>query len=240
MHRNPDVNELIRLAPSFAHSVRDDVTFFRGVLQSVADDGSVSVDVQRKLEEINGRLGGVAQTARQFIQITDTDYRVAINARECILGLEPLLRRILGSHKLEMDIADDLWLLWADGEMQFAQILLYLVTNSSNAMRDIGTVLVRARNVTQGRNPDDKGSAADYVSIEVIDSGVGIPKEIVGRIFEPFVSVNGKPGSVSLASTEFIVRRLGGRICVESEVGVGTTFNVFLPRCTHDPKTQHG
>ena len=173
----------LRLLTACATTLRSFEAFYR------ASQTMVQCRRCTKLEEINGRLGGVAQTARQFIQITDTDYRVAINARECILGLEPLLRRILGSHKLEMDIADDLWLLWADGEMQFAQILLYLVTNSSNAMRDIGTVLVRARNVTQGRNPDDKGSAADYVSIEVIDLGVGIPKEIVGRIFEPFVTL---------------------------------------------------
>lgn len=183
---------------------------------------------------LNGHFGNIAQRVRQFIQITDADYTVAVNASNSIRGLEPLLLRILGRHKLQIDVAEDLWAIQAVSEMQFEQILLYLVTNSHNAMRDNDTVLLRARNVTEGKSgisPNEKDSGAEYVSIEVIDLGVGIASDIVGRIFEPFISVNGKPGSVSLASMNFAVRRLGGRISVESEVGKGTTVNVLLPRC---------
>jgi signal transduction histidine kinase len=222
MQRRSPVSELRRKAPEFAHSVRDDVMFFRDALENVAGDDAVPSDARHKLKELSARLGGVAQKARQFLQVTDTESRVAINARDSILGMESLLRRILGDHKLRMDLADDLWPIQADSEMQFAEILIYLVTNACKAIRDIGTVGVRARNVAEE-------SASEYVSIEVTDSGVGIPQDTLGHIFEPFVSVNGKPGSISLAHIEFVVRKLGGRIGVQSEVGQGTTFKVLLP-----------
>lgn len=234
MGKGPNLNELNRLAPAFAQGVRYDMLFFKEVMHDVAGDASIPTHARQKLEELSGHFGNIAQRATQFIQITNTDCRIGINAKHCIRNLMSLLQRILGGHKLHIDIPDDVWPIQVVSEAQFLEILIYLVTNSSNAMRETGTLLIRARNVTESKREagynDNNSTPTDFVSVEVIDSGVGIPKHIIDHILEPFISVNGTPGSVTLASINFVVKQLGGRVRVDSTIGKGTVVNVLLPR----------
>src|SRR4029078_4586538 len=74
--------------------------------------------------------------------------------------------------------------------------------------------------------------AADYVRIDVTDTGTGIPAEIVDKIFEPFFSTKevGKGNGLGLSTGSGIVKQTGGFVYVDSEAGEGTSFHIFLPR----------
>jgi two-component system cell cycle sensor histidine kinase/response regulator CckA len=154
---------------------------------------------------------------------------------EVLSDLTMLLRRLIGEKvQLEVVHGRDLWPVKVDIS-QFEQVIVNLAVNARDAMAEGGRLLVRTSNVTaeDNRNYAAKGMpAADYVLVEVSDSGSGIPPEIIDKIFEPFFSTKevGKGTGLGLSTVYGIVKQTGGFIYVESVVGRGTTFRIFLPR----------
>jgi len=132
----------------------------------------------------------------------------------------------------------DLWPVKTDLS-QFEQVIVNLAVNARDAMPDGGRLAVRVQNVTAAdcaRYPYKAMPAADYVLVEVSDTGTGIPPEIIDKIFEPFFSTKevGKGTGLGLSTVYGIVKQTGGFIFLESEVGRGTTFRIFLPRHVPD------
>jgi CheY-like chemotaxis protein len=121
---------------------------------------------------------------------------------------------------------------------QMRQILLNLVTNSSDALGDSsGTIEVCTRQVFLGHEEMPSLSAGvplpagSYVALEVSDTGCGMTEETVARIFDPFFTTKFTGRGLGLAAVLGIVRAHGGSIKVESEPGRGTKFRVLLPVC---------
>jgi PAS domain S-box-containing protein len=146
-------------------------------------------------------------------------------------------------------IADDVW----DGEIdegQISQVVNNLVINARHAMPRGGRLEVRCRN----REIDDRTALAvapgKYVEVTITDSGMGIPREHMGRIFDPFFTTKQQGSGLGLASAYSIVKKHGGDISVNSKLGRGTTFCVFLPAVaertakqspkTVDERVRHG
>jgi two-component system, cell cycle sensor histidine kinase and response regulator CckA len=150
-----------------------------------------------------------------------------------------LLRRLIGEKvKLDLVHGRDLWPVKVDVS-QFEQVIVNLAVNARDAMPDGGKLSVRTANVTSedAARLSYKGMpAADYVRIEVADTGTGIPAEIVDKIFEPFFSTKevGKGTGLGLSTVYGIVKQTGGFVYVDSEPGKGTSFHIFLPR--HRPE----
>ncbi len=118
---------------------------------------------------------------------------------------------------------------------QFEQVIVNLAVNARDAMPDGGKLIIRTANVTteDAAKLAYKGMpAADYVRIEVADTGTGIPADIRDKIFEPFFSTKevGKGTGLGLSTVYGIVKQTGGFIYVDSEPGQGTSFHIFLPR----------
>ncbi|MBU6296825.1 MAG: response regulator [Alphaproteobacteria bacterium] len=155
--------------------------------------------------------------------------------RDVIGELALMLRRLLREGvELELEHGVDLWPVHAD-EAQLSNAVINLVVNARDAMPKGGTVTIRTANET-ATTPAALGTAimpaGDYVRIEVADSGTGIPKEHLGKIFDPFFTTKpvGQGTGLGLATVYGIVKQTGGFITVDSEVGKGTTFRIYLPR----------
>jgi|GEM_PF-2111800 PAS domain S-box-containing protein len=121
----------------------------------------------------------------------------------------------------KIEIAGDLWNCDCDTD-QIGQVVHNLVVNARQASSGQGEVAVRARNVpAEGR----------LIAIEVEDHGVGIPAEVVDRVFDPFFSTRQAGSGLGLSVSHSIVKQHSGWIEVASEVGKGSTFTVYLPGC---------
>ncbi len=113
---------------------------------------------------------------------------------------------------------------------QFEQVLLNLVANARDAMPDGGVITVSAA-IEQSDEASADGAPATGVVVRVRDAGIGIPEDDLRHIFEPFFTTKA-PGlgtGLGLAMVDTIVRRAGGRVSVESGVGIGTTVAIHLP-----------
>ena len=154
---------------------------------------------------------------------------------DALSDLTMLLRRLIGEKvKLDLVHGRDLWPVKVDVS-QFEQVIVNLAVNARDAMSDGGKLTVRTANVgteAAGRLAYKGMPAADYVQIEVTDTGTGIPADIRDKIFEPFFSTKevGKGTGLGLSTVYGIVKQTGGFIYVDSEPGRGTSFHIFLPR----------
>jgi two-component system cell cycle sensor histidine kinase/response regulator CckA len=154
---------------------------------------------------------------------------------DALSDLTMLLRRLIGEKvKLDLVHGRDLWPVKVDVS-QFEQVIVNLAVNARDAMPDGGKLTVRTANVgaEEAGHLAYKGMpAADYVRIDISDTGTGIPADIVDKIFEPFFSTKevGKGTGLGLSTVYGIVKQTGGFIYVDSEADQGTSFHIFLPR----------
>lgn len=160
---------------------------------------------------------------------------------DALSDLTMLLRRLIGEKvKLDLVHGRDLWPVKVDVS-QFEQVIVNLAVNARDAMADGGKLTVKTSNLTtdESAHLSYKGMpAADYVRIDVSDTGTGIPAEIVDKIFEPFFSTKevGKGTGLGLSTVYGIVKQTGGFVYVDSAAGQGTSFRIFLPR--HRPELE--
>ncbi len=128
----------------------------------------------------------------------------------------------------EITIADDLWPVEAD-EGQMGQVLSNLIINASQAMQGEGTVIIAAENRHVRESEVPTLVAGEYLAISVADHGTGIPEEHRPRVFDPYFTTKAEGRGLGLAVSYSIVVNHGGAITLDSEVGRGTTFTVYLP-----------
>ena len=158
-----------------------------------------------------------------------------LDATEALAELLHLLRRLLGEAiELRLFHGRDLGLIRVDPG-QFDQVIINLAVNARDAMPGGGTLSIRTGTATFD-TPTQCGPEiipdGDYVMIEVSDTGTGISKEDIGRIFEPFFSTKqgGAGTGLGLSTVYGIVRQTDGFIVVDSALGEGATFTIYLPR----------
>jgi PAS domain S-box-containing protein len=136
--------------------------------------------------------------------------------------------------KVELNAPADLATVQVD-RAQLLQVFQNLIINAIQAMPGgSGNVWVTAGNVTLADNQIPPLAAGQYVAIEVRDNGSGIKPEHLDRIFDPFFTTKKTGTGLGLATVLSIVKRHGGQLGLDSELGVGTTFTVFLPRAEQE------
>jgi CheY-like chemotaxis protein len=140
-----------------------------------------------------------------------------------------LSRALRGDINVEMSFASDLWPVEVDvGELERA--VLNLSLNARDAMEHGGRIKM------VGKNATDRIGAA-FVSLSVSDDGIGMPAEVRARAFEPFFTTKevGKGSGLGLAQVYGFANQSGGRVEIDSTIGVGTTVTLLLPRSDNIP-----
>ena len=152
-------------------------------------------------------------------------------------GMRELLDRSLrGDVHVEFDFPEQLWPVEVDpGELEL--VILNLAVNARDAMPNGGTIIVRGENLP---DLDDGEIAGDYVRLSVIDSGVGMAPEILSRVFEPFFTTKdvGKGSGLGLAQVHGFATQSRGTVRIQSEVGRGTSIELYLPRSFNIPSNE--
>jgi signal transduction histidine kinase len=157
-----------------------------------------------------------------------------LNLNEVVRDVEALLRRAIGAHVLlTVTLQPGLWPVLAD-QGQVEQILVNLAVNARDAMAAGGVLQIDTANATledeyaaQLSNP----MPGTYVRLRVVDTGTGMPPEVVARAFEPFFTTKpeGEGTGLGLATVYGIVTQAGGHIELDSQPGKGTLITILLP-----------
>ena len=168
-----------------------------------------------------------------------------LNLTDVLADLRMLLSRLAGPDiKLTIDHGRDLWPVKADIG-QFEQVIVNLTVNARDAMPDGGELAVRTRNVAEAECRSfgyRELTPADYVLVEVEDTGTGIPADVLAKVFEPFFTTKevGKGTGLGLSMVYGIIKQTGGFIFCSSEPGDGATFRIFLPRHAVEARAEAG
>ena len=129
----------------------------------------------------------------------------------------------------------ELWPVEAD-EGQLRQVIHNIVKNADQAMPHGGTIMVLCENVSLGAQEAPVLAPGEYVRISIGDQGVGIPKENLPKIFDPYFTTRQDGRGMGLATAYSIIKKHGGHMAAESEEGAGTTLTFFLPAAVRQSK----
>jgi PAS domain S-box-containing protein len=119
-------------------------------------------------------------------------------------------------------------------EGQISQVIHNLVINADQSMPEGGTISIACENVSISAKDAFPVREGDYVRISLKDQGIGIVKEHLPKIFDPYFTTKQKGSGLGLATSYSIIKRHDGHITVESEPGVGTTFHLYLPASSQE------
>jgi two-component system NtrC family sensor kinase len=132
--------------------------------------------------------------------------------------------------RIELDLERNLPPVWVDANM-IEQVIMNMLVNAQQAIEEEGSITVRTRRSVQPKSPEPGAKPVAMVEITISDTGCGIPESDLKRIFDPFFSSKevGKGTGLGLSVSHGIVQAHGGLIEVESSIGKGSTFRVYLP-----------
>jgi signal transduction histidine kinase len=231
-----------QLAGGLAHDFNNLLGVILGYCELLCDQPEIAEPSRKMISEIHnaGTTGKIltqrllAFSRRQVLRPVVLDVNAAVNHTTVMLN------RLIGDNvKLVSVLQENLGAIEAD-PTQIEQVLMNLVINARDAMPQGGTVSIETTNV----EVDDfhalqhpKVAPGRYVLLTVSDTGTGMSLETQAHIFEPFFSTKA-PGSgtgLGLSTVFSIVKEGGGTIGVYSELGHGTTFRIYLPRCDKAP-----
>ena len=217
------------LAGGIAHDFNNILTAILGNISLVKMYAKPKEEVFEILTEAEKASLRAKDLTRQLLTFSRGGAPIKKTTSILELLKDTVLFALTGSNvKCEFSIDKDLWLVDVD-EGQISQVIDNLILNAVQAMPEGGTVKVKAENIIARKEqvlPSQKGK---YIKISIKDQGVGIPKEHLPRIFDPYFTTKQKGSGLGLATAYSIIQKHNGYITVESELGVETTFYIYLP-----------
>jgi two-component system cell cycle sensor histidine kinase/response regulator CckA len=225
------------LAGGIAHDFNNLLTAMNGFCDLLLQRHQPGDPSFADIMQVKQNANRAANLVRQLLAFSrqQTLQPQVLNLADVISDLSNLLRRLLGAGiELEVEHSRETGLIRVD-RGQLEQVLINLAVNARDAMTGEGSLSIRTRTI----GPDLKGEpvrrpplpAADWVVIEVTDTGGGIPAGLIDRIFEPFFTTKpiGEGTGLGLSTVYGIVKQTGGYIFADNVPGQGACFSVYLP-----------
>lgn len=233
-----------QLAGGVAHDFNNFLTTILGYSDLLLDELGMKGAVADHIGEIRSAAGRASVLTAQLLAFSRKHPLApqVIDVNSHLANLERSLLRLLGEDiSVQCHFAKEGLHTRVDPE-QLTQIILNLVVNARDAMRLGGQLTLETASLTIEAPADPEISSEDlkpgeYVRLSVNDNGLGMTDEVKRHLFEPFFTTKdeGRGSGLGLATSYGIVRQSGGHICVESELGQGTTVKIFLPRVPAPP-----
>lgn len=224
------------LAGGVAHDFNNLLQIISGLVQLLLMKKNPSDPDYRYLHEINQAAGRAAELIRRMLTFSRKveAQKVPLNLNEVIEDALRLLERTVPKMiSLRTALASDLAIIPAD-PTQMEQVIMNLANNAVQAMAEAGTLIIETENfsvATKYINTYLELDPGNYVLMKVTDNGHGMDEATRQRIFEPFFTTKapGRGTGLGLSSVYGIITGHSGKIICYSELGVGTTFKIFLP-----------
>jgi len=197
----------------------------------------------RYIDAISDTVGRAAKLTAQLLAFArrQTLKPELFDVGECVKTLSDMIGTLTGSPiEIVTRLPDQRCYVNADAG-QFETALINMAVNARDAMGGDGRLTLAMRAVAELPGPaPHPASAHGYVAVSVEDTGVGIPHDHLGRIFEPFFTTKevGEGTGLGLSQVFGFARQSGGEVTVDSEVGSGSTFTLYLPRVLRDERPQ--
>jgi PAS domain S-box-containing protein len=246
LHHAQRMESVGRLAGGVAHDFNNMLSVIIGQVELALDDLPQDHLLRLNLKEIEKAAHRSKELSRQllaFARKQTTTPRV-INLDTAVTTTMNLLQRLTSENirLVRRPVENSLWQVRMDSS-QLDQILTNLCVNACDAIADTGIVTIETANHTFSNTDNPVRSdlpPGDYVRLSVTDNGCGMNQETQSQIFEPFFTTKplGKGTGLGLSTVYGIVQQNGGAITVDSELGKGTTFSIYLPRHHGDEGTQ--
>ena len=245
MLRAQRMESIGRLVSGIAHDLGNllvPILLGAKVLQQRFPDDEKAMRTLAMIQQSGQRGAEMVQQVLAFARGVQGE-RVPLKVETVIRDVEKLIQEAFPQDiEVTTYLQDDLWRVRGDAT-QLQQVVINLCVNARDAMPDSGQLTMLAVNLDVDRKMARMNLEAEpgaYVKISVADTGTGIAPDVLGNIFEPFFTTKsvGKGTGLGLSTVYNIVKSHGGFIEVESEVGVGTAFHVFLPVASADADFQ--
>jgi PAS domain S-box-containing protein len=223
MRRISELAAIGQLAASIAHELRNPLSSIKGAAQYLRNEYSDHKAICEFLDIIVDEVNALNKVTTEFLDfarpakltLRETDINDILFRTVQFMQLEISKQHV----SVEQHFAYDLPRIMVD-EKQIEQVFRNLILNSIQAMPNGGKLTISTH------------AAGDGVNIKVSDTGIGIPEDQLEQIFVPFFTTKTKGTGLGLSIVQKIIDNHGGRIRVESKVGEGTTFEIFLPVCS--------
>ena len=226
-------HELNRLAGRTAQDVISELSVADAAIDLLIHDESVSLETRGKLCLLREQVRAAAVPAKRFILLSRTTEELQIlDLQKFLSDLHPLLRRLLPENiDIKVDVDTETWRTRVS-VAQFEEVFITLAVNARDSMPSGGTFEIRATRVDQTTSRSISGLllSGDHILIEISDNGIGIPAARLQRIFDPFVITKAPGCGFGLAKIYNTIKNIDGHVSVDSKVGKGTTFKIFVPR----------
>lgn len=226
------VQNIGMLVGGVVHDLNNYLTVVKGYCDVLEFAGNEQIpSALREMREATERVSGLAKQLMVFSR-KEVKPPAVFDINEIVLGAEKILNLLVsGDVNLKIMPSRDLWKARVDPR-QLEQVLINFVANARDAVSQQGKITVETKNVVLHQSTGSHFLKGDHVLISITDTGTGMTQEVKDHLFEPFFTTKpeGKGTGLGLATSYGIIHQYGGDIYVESEVGKGTTFKIFLPR----------